>query len=286
MLKNTVSTHFLWLSQLFLLLSLSVLSAQKQFTDLHVNRRLLQTSLFGTASWGLNNEYSLEIQIQNDEVLLTANGPNDRFFGLGFDSSVMEDAYAIIINGTDVHERKLGDHTPGTIVQGSVTISSTDTTSDTLQRVVLSRSIEGLTSDHYTFPSSETTIPMIWTHGDETGEYLLEYHGPNRGTFNITLSAQISPNATTAATITTTASAEINETQGNVLYESGGKFSKTLVVLIVSVAAVFLLCMLFAGLWCCNKAIKSRKRNASTNASAKNQNAYLPVYAVRDYGEN
>ena len=71
-------------------------------------------------------QVSLKIQHDKVNVRLIMSGPSDVWFGVGFDASTMADRpYAIIVDGDgDVTERKLENHSPGSLIQpGSIKVS-------------------------------------------------------------------------------------------------------------------------------------------------------------------
>jgi hypothetical protein len=76
--------------------------------------------------------------------------------------SAMDNTWAIIVSGDgSVQERKLGHHSPGTELTPSVTVVS-NTVTDGVRVVVVSRALLGATADHYTFKSVDTpSIGMI-----------------------------------------------------------------------------------------------------------------------------
>ena len=73
------------------------------------------------------NFWQVSLKIEHDKVnvKLTMSGPSDVWFGVGFDASTMADKpYAIIVDGNgDVRERKLENHSPGSLIQpGSIRV--------------------------------------------------------------------------------------------------------------------------------------------------------------------
>lgn len=90
-----------------------------------------------------------------------------QWFGVGFNATLMADLpYAITIEGTDgkVVERKLGSHDgkqpAGTVLRSSVTVVS-NTVTNGLRTVVLTRPLQGLTSEHYSFHPQNLEIDFI-----------------------------------------------------------------------------------------------------------------------------
>jgi len=105
---------------------------------------------------------SLDVNGPTDIVTITLSGPSQFWYGVGFNASQMADLpYAIIVDGDgEVHERKLADHDPGTLLQSSVKILS-NTVANGIRTVVLQRALVGLTADYYTFSPAVATINFI-----------------------------------------------------------------------------------------------------------------------------
>lgn len=126
-------------------------------------------------------------RMQSGLVTITATGPEDGWFGIGFNAQHMADQpYTLIINSTGVMERKIGtggseaDHDPGTLLSKSVTIVSNTVSAKTKTRtMVLTRAMEGLTSDHYSFePDTAATINFITAIGSSQVFAYHKAHAP------------------------------------------------------------------------------------------------------------
>lgn len=105
---------------------------------------------------------SLNINETSNIVLMNFTGPSDFWFGMAFNAYSMGDLpYSIIFNGTgEVFEVKLGNHDCGTILNKSITVLSNKVINNT-RYVQLSRPIEGLNSNYYTFVTSVSSIPLL-----------------------------------------------------------------------------------------------------------------------------
>lgn len=92
----------------------------------------------------------LDVEKQQAEIMMT--GPGNVWFGIGFGATNMGDSpWAIIVDGHGVvTERKLGEHNPGTLLNASVTVKSS-VMKDGLRSVVLTRGLQGLGPDYFTF---------------------------------------------------------------------------------------------------------------------------------------
>eukprot|EP00038_Savillea_parva_P006493 m.164130 g.164130 ORF g.164130 m.164130 type:complete len:753 (-) comp12385_c0_seq1:70-2328(-) len=94
------------------------------------------------------------------EARITVTGPADVWFGVGFGSSQMPNTYAITVSGNDVTERKLGDHAAGTVLTSTVTVVS-NTVTNNMRTVVLTRPLKGKTSDYYSFDTTALSLDLI-----------------------------------------------------------------------------------------------------------------------------
>lgn len=80
----------------------------------------------------------------------------------------MNGTYALTSNGTNaITERKLGFHTAGTVLTSSTSLTS-NTLSGGTRTMVVTRSIAGMNSNYFTFPSSAQSISIIWARGNSS----------------------------------------------------------------------------------------------------------------------
>ena len=75
-----------------------------------------------------------------------------------------------------MEERKLGAHDPGQVLATSVRVVSS-TVVDGQRQVVVTREFQGKTTDHYTFSTSNSMVPVLVAGG--TGP-VYSYHGPKQ----------------------------------------------------------------------------------------------------------
>ena len=104
----------------------------------------------------------------SDEVTITMTGPTDVWYGAGFNAQAMKDApWAIVVEpdnstaaGVKISEYKLSDQgTDNVLLKPSVKLkSSTVDTAKRLRTVVLTRPLQGLTKDHFTFDVHDTAL--------------------------------------------------------------------------------------------------------------------------------
>lgn len=131
----------------------------------------------GVSSGGAQSlvHVGLEIDATKDIVTISLTGPDDVWFGVGFNAQAMADKpWAVIIeSGGKVSERQLQDQNPGEELQQSVTVVSSSVVGGQ-RKVVLQRPLKGLTPAHFTFKKDESPVfPMINAVGSQPK---LSYH--------------------------------------------------------------------------------------------------------------
>lgn len=111
---------------------------------------------------------SVSLNAETQLVELTLQGPSSVWYGVGFGARGMPDApWTIVIDGYgNVSEHKLGDHSPGMILNSTVTVLS-NAVNEGLRTVVLTRALKGANSDYFTFSvaATDATIPIIVAYG-------------------------------------------------------------------------------------------------------------------------
>ena len=140
-----------------------------------------------------NIDLTVLVDVANNSVTLTMEGPSNKWFGIGFGSSNMSGAYTLHASGAtfQMNERSHGGNGSGTVLSSSGAVTS-DVTAGGRRTVVFTRSRVGLTGNYYTFPSTAGSIPVIWANGNSLS---YGYHSSNRGNTIITLSEPCPPAA-------------------------------------------------------------------------------------------
>ena len=138
-----------------------------------------------------NIDLTVLVDVANNSVTLTMEGPSNKWFGVGFGSSNMSGAYTLHASGAtfQMNERSHGGNGSGTVLSSSGAVTS-DVTSGGRRTVIFTRSRVGLTSNYYTFPNTAGSIPVIWANGNSLS---YGYHSSNRGNTVITLSEPCPP---------------------------------------------------------------------------------------------
>ena len=155
---------------------------------------LAQTFTGSVSNLGNENiDLTVLVDVANNSVTLTMEGPSNKWFGVGFGSSNMSGAYTLHASGAtfQMNERSHGGNGSGASLSSSGAVTS-DVTSGGRRTVVFTRSRVGLTSNYYTFPSTAGSIPVIWANGNSLS---YGYHSSNRGNTIITLSEPCPPAA-------------------------------------------------------------------------------------------
>lgn len=122
----------------------------------------------GSRTYNAANNMTMEVAIDvgNQTVTLTMTGPNNVWFAYGFDNNRMSGTYIILSEGNgNVVERKLSSRGAGSVLSNSFTNSNT-VVNGGIRTTTVTRPLQGLTSDHYTFLAQEYSIPVIWAYGN------------------------------------------------------------------------------------------------------------------------
>ena len=111
---------------------------------------------------GIGRLVRLKLTHDGSRARLRLSGPAGVWFGVGFDATAMEDEpYAIIVDGDgEVSERRMGPHSRGRPVETSVSVELSETNGDT-RTVELTRAVAGASKDHFSFPTTSRTVPVI-----------------------------------------------------------------------------------------------------------------------------
>ena len=104
-------------------------------------------------------DLNVDIDESNDKVTITMTGPDDVWFGVGFNAQAMKDSpWAIIVEPSEsaqsavkLSEYRLSDQgINNQLLHSSLTLASS-TKGNGTRTVVVTRALKGLTEDHYTF---------------------------------------------------------------------------------------------------------------------------------------
>eukprot|EP01084_Bolivina_argentea_P045650 84031_1 len=115
----------------------------------------------------LNN---IIIYPDQDIVQLNISGPSDVYFGIGFNSQLMDNTYAIICDITACHENQLIAHSYGNPLTITTKIIS-KTTQNNMTTIVFNRKRNITATDsidyekYFEFPDETMTIPIIYAIG-------------------------------------------------------------------------------------------------------------------------
>jgi hypothetical protein len=152
----------------------------------HSNKTHSQTYSTGTIT--LSNTSGLAMTAKIDigtQVTLTLTGPAGRWFALGFDAGSMAGGTDVVgvhnattLNAFDCH--LTGNSAPVTDPQQNWTITS-DAVSGSVRTIVATRPLNTGDINDYDFPSTPTSIGLIWARSS-SASYSYSYHGgSNRG---------------------------------------------------------------------------------------------------------
>lgn len=141
----------------------------------------------GSSTVNASKSMSLEVATYpvGDSVVITMSGPSNVWFAYGFGGSSMSGTYCMVTDGSgNVTERKLGNHNQGTSLASSLTSSHTSVAGG-VRTTVVKRSLTGMNSNYFTFPSGGTSFSIIWAYG--FGTNLSSHAGRGATVLNLSL---------------------------------------------------------------------------------------------------
>ena len=143
----------------------------------------LGSAFFGPGSSVVHVDLDLDTKLGN--VTVTMSGPSSVWFAVGFDAKAMKDApYTIEITPTSIIERRLANHAAGTVLQNTALYMKSNTVTNGIRTVVLTRPLIGKSKEEYTFDPTVPSLDLIAAIGPSA---TFGYHGNTRGAGTIML---------------------------------------------------------------------------------------------------
>ena len=129
-----------------------------------------------TSALGVGLSVRVGLKVTN----ITLSGPENVWFGIGFDAQNMGNLpYTIVVDGTgEVTERKLGNHEAGTLLKPSVTIIS-NSVENNQRTVVMTRSNRGV----FNFTNVSKVLDVIIAVGSTSTFGYHKFRSPAKLTF-------------------------------------------------------------------------------------------------------
>jgi hypothetical protein len=133
----------------------------------------LNVSMAQTKSTGVVTLNSLmTLKIDKNEttstVTVTLTGPNNKWFGIGFNATSMANGTDCLYYATSFVDSKItGQATPTTDTDNTNNWTVSNTTSGTTRTLVLTRGFVGGTGD-YTFMYNDNSLNVIWANGSSS----------------------------------------------------------------------------------------------------------------------
>ncbi len=147
----------------------------------------------GTTSLGSSMTLDITMNTTTDSLEMEFSGPSSGYFSVGFGSTGMNGTYILLVNSNGtMAERKLGQYNGGSVLTSSIAYSAV--TAGTTRTAYIERSRIGASTNHYTFPVSGGSIPLIWAKG---GTSFGNHGNANRGIGTINLVNQCNIPTTT-----------------------------------------------------------------------------------------
>ena len=139
---------------------------------------------------------ALKVDTDLNSIELEIQCASNRWFGVGFGGSIMQDTYSIIASGTNsVEEYKLASSSSSTsasshtLLTPRINITSDNIATNpqqlSIRKIFITRQRTGLGNDYYGFPNAAGDINIIWATGSSAGQTAFAYHSANRGSMNI-----------------------------------------------------------------------------------------------------
>ena len=175
-----------------------------------INAQEVQYNLSASAVLDSDNNCNLSVSIWPSKGTVTINmtGPDSLWFGVGFGTSTMKDAYSIVCAKSIVNksttpicqENKLSATGYGKLLDpGTITVIS-DSTKKGVRSVSMTRNITISGSDYFSFPTAPSTISTIHAIGtNDTFTASTPHMGPG-GPFKLVLKDGVSNNLTAPRT--------------------------------------------------------------------------------------
>eukprot|EP01083_Nonionella_stella_P095260 267379_1 len=141
-------------------------------TSLHVQNSLTNNLTVHTTPCGAKIIInSIIVHLDQDLVQLNMTGPDDRWFGIGFNSSAMgPTTYAIVCDSTTCHENYITGHGYGTSLTSTIQMVHSESINGQ-KTVLIHRKMNISASDttdfaqYFDFPVHASTLPIIYAIG-------------------------------------------------------------------------------------------------------------------------
>lgn len=134
---------------------------------------------------GNNGGYSGQIDVDDAGVTVTLIGPDNRWFGIGFDSQNMASGDDIIsFDSTGLNDRQfLGIGVPPSVDPGQDWTLVTNDVNGGTRTIVATRGLAGSDANDHTFDPNAATLLIAWARGNNTLNFG-NHGGANRGDGN------------------------------------------------------------------------------------------------------
>lgn len=184
------------------------------FISLSAQSQILVGSKVVNAS--SNMEISIRVDVAQNSVSIEFTGPDGVYFAYGFGSSRMSGTYTLLSQGTNITERKLGNHNAGSAL-GNSFITNSYTVNAGVGTAIVTRARVGQSADYFTFPDSPGTITVIWARGNSNS---FNYHA-QRGATTISLLEEIPCEETSSEIEVSACDSYLSPSQKYTFNESG-----------------------------------------------------------------
>jgi|694.fasta_scaffold03351_17 hypothetical protein len=133
----------------------------------------------------LGGGVSIRVQTTATTVTLTAAGPSDRWFSVGFGTQDMEAGDCIIFDSTGLSDRHFigGGQVPATDTN-QWTVSSNNMVG-MVRTIIATRALSTGDATDFVFTNSTASIPVVWARHQQASNNLAWHGGANRGSATV-----------------------------------------------------------------------------------------------------
>jgi hypothetical protein len=131
----------------------------------------------------LDDNVTIRVQTTATDITITATGPSDRWFGIGFGTSNMASGDCLIFGDTGLSDRHFVGQSAPSIDTNQWTVSSNTVTD--VRTIMATRVLNTGESTDFVFTNSTASIPVVWARHSQEGYNLIYHGGGNRGSSTV-----------------------------------------------------------------------------------------------------
>ena len=134
----------------------------------------------------LDDSVTIRVQTTATNVTITATGPSDRWFSVGFGTSSMASGDCLIFTDGDLSDRNFigSGQVPALDTTNQWTVSS-NTMVGMVRTIVATRVLNTGEATDFVFTNSTTSIPVVWARHQQANNTLSWHGSGNRGSSTV-----------------------------------------------------------------------------------------------------